>query len=130
MEINCYKKPQYIKDLSKDLRKNMTVSEKILWEKLRSGRFFWKPFHRQKALFLYREDNNHDRFLIADFYYHPQKLIIEVDWSIHQQLSIKEYDLMKSTLLEKIWYKILRFSNGEIYSSLDVVLAKIKKYIL
>jgi len=34
-EIIFYKKPQYIKDLSKNFRQNQTETERILWEKLK-----------------------------------------------------------------------------------------------
>jgi len=49
-----YKKPDYIKILSRELRKNQTESENILWEFLRNKKLNWFKFHRQKPIFAYK----------------------------------------------------------------------------
>src|SRR6266536_6063321 len=68
-------------ELAKDLRRNMTTAEKVLWIYLRQGILGLK-FRRQHPIGIY----------IADFYCHRVKLIIEVDGSIHDKKEVKEYD--------------------------------------
>ena len=129
MKINFYRKPGYIKDLSRDLRRNETRAEKILWKFLRNKKLNGYKFYRQKPIFVYREDDWKDRFIIADFYCHRSKLIIEVDGSIHLLKEIKDYDKLKEYLLKEQWYKILRIKNQEIYDNIEEVLNKIKKLL-
>jgi len=46
-----------IKEISKELRKNMTYSEKILWEELKARRFCNLKFLRQFPLCVLDENN-------------------------------------------------------------------------
>jgi cyclase len=59
---------------ARQLRKNMTNAEVILWMHLKEGINNFK-IRRQHPIGLY----------IADFYCHQPKLIIEVDSSIHDE---------------------------------------------
>jgi len=129
-EIDFYHKPNYIKSLSKDFKQNQTYSEKILRGELKWKKLNWRKFHRQKPLFVYREDSWYDRFLIADFYYHPIKLIIELDWWIHDKKQIRDYDKMREYLLRENWYQIIRFKNEEVLKNVENVLEKISEKIL
>lgn len=124
-EIIFYKKPEYIKDLSKKLRHNQTETEKILWEKLKWKQINWLRFHRQKTIFAFREDNWFDRFYIADFYCHSKRLIIEIDGWVHNQKNQKEYDKIRDEILKNNDYIILRFTNDEILYDLDWVIEKL-----
>lgn len=56
---------------AKELRKNMTTEEKIVWYQILKGRV--PKFHRQKIIGKY----------IADFYCPQLKLIIEIDGVQH-----------------------------------------------
>ena len=58
---------------AKELRREMTPAEKILWEHLKANRLNNLHFRRQQIVHGY----------FADFYCHQQDLIIEVDGSIH-----------------------------------------------
>lgn len=128
-EIDFYKKPDYIKSFSKYLKHNQTAAEKILREKLRSKRFCSLKFNRQKPLFVYREQSWMDRFFIADFYCHKYKLIIELDWSIHQKEDVKDYDQLREYLLKENWYVVVRYSNDDIEKNLDGVIQDLKERI-
>ncbi|HMG83246.1 MAG TPA: DUF559 domain-containing protein [Ferruginibacter sp.] len=66
---------------AKALRNNVTASEMILWEYLRTNPFGYK-FRRQHPLGIF----------IADFYCHKLKLIIELDGSIHNKIDVKLQD--------------------------------------
>ena len=124
-EIWFYNKPEYIKSIVTELKKKETLAEKLLWDKIRAQRFNNYKFYRQKAIFVYRDTDNSDRFFIADFYHHPKKIIIEIDWSIHNKDSVREYDKLREYLLKKAEYKIIRFTNDEVLSNIDNVLSKI-----
>lgn len=60
-------------DLARSLRKNMTVSEQLLWARLRTNRLDGFHFRRQQVI----------AGFIVDFYCHAAKLVIEVDGPIH-----------------------------------------------
>ena len=122
---NFYKKPEYITNLAKKLRRNQTRSEEVLWKRLRWKKLNWLRFHRQKPLFVFNDYNWWDRFYIADFYNRQNNLIIELDWKIHDQKDQKEYDDLRNKLLENWWCKILRFKNKEVFENLDFILEKI-----
>lgn len=102
-------------ELAKDLRRNMTYSETILWQYLKSGIKGLK-FRRQHPIGVY----------VADFYCHKLKLIVEVDGSIHQKPEIVNYDEMRQKDLENWGYKVIRFTNKEIEINAEAVLAKLE----
>ena len=58
---------------AKELRRQMTPEENILWQYLRANRLHGLHFRRQQII---------DGF-IADFYCHASRLVIEVDGKIH-----------------------------------------------
>jgi cyclase len=97
------------------LRYNMTQAETILWGYLK-GNQLGVRFRRQHPLGIY----------IADFYCHKHKLIIELDGSIHQLLEIAANDIIRQRSLESDGFKILRFSNQEIFNQLEKVLTTIQ----
>ena len=97
------------------LRWNMTQAEIILWEKL-SGSQLGSKFRRQHPLGIY----------IADFYCHKYKLVIEVDGSIHNVISVQQNDITRQKSLESEGLKVIRFTNEEIYKNLESVLTTIK----
>jgi len=113
-----YKKvPDYIIDLSRDLRKYWTEVEWILWEVLRNRKFEWLKFRRQHAFWRY----------IADFYCDEIKLVIELDWKIHENR--KEYDKIRDEIISLYWVKILRIQNENILDNLTSIYKKIIPYI-
>ncbi len=67
---------------------------------------------------------------IADFYCHENKLIIEIDWWIHNTNEQKEIDNERTKTLEKLWYKVIRFKNKEVFDNIEQSLKKIEKYSL
>ena len=52
---------------ARQLRKDMTPEEKILWQKLRNRKFKGLKFNRQHPI-IYDVINNRRMFFIADFY--------------------------------------------------------------
>lgn len=98
------------------LRNNMTVAEMILWDHLKGSQLGVK-FRRQHPIGIY----------IADFYCHQHKLIIELDGSIHHLPDVAKNDIERQMNLESDGIKFLRFTNDEVFKSLDKVLDTIKQ---
>lgn len=117
--------PDIIKETWRKLRQNMTESEILLWDKLRDRKINWKKFLRQYPIFVYTENSWLDRYIIPDFVCKEEKLIIELDWSIHDLEDVFLLDIEKEKLLINNWYKILRFKNEEIHNSIKSVIEKI-----
>ncbi len=104
---------------AKELRKNQTKAEKVLWEILRSRRCGGLKFRRQHPV----------KEFILDFYCHEYLLGIEVDGSVHENEAAKEYDLNRTAELEELEITILRFKNEEVLTNLLKVKAEILKKV-
>ena len=102
---------------AKALRKNMTRTELILWEHLRSKKILGLRFRPQHPIDIF----------IADFYCHPVKLVIEIDGGIHTTKEQKEYDIGRTAELNYWEIKVIRFTNKEIEKELKSVLETIKQ---
>jgi len=90
--------PDIIQQAARDLRNNSTDAEKYLWSYI-LDKWLWIRFQRQKPIYVYTEDNGLDRFIIADFYCHKHKLIIELDGSVHNIKEVYQLDQYKTKLL-------------------------------
>ena len=101
----------------KELRKNQTPQEKILWWYLKDKRTGHK-FRRQHSVGGY----------ILDFYCAENKLIVEIDGRIHNTPEAREYDQIRDKFFTDLGYKILRFSNDEISKDINSVIEKIKSW--
>jgi len=94
--------------LAKELRKNETEAEKILWSKLNKNQILGLQFRRQHPINMF----------IADFYCAKIKLIIEVDGSIHEIPGYHAYDIGRSDVLNDFGITIIRFTNEQIFHDL------------
>lgn len=99
----------------KYLRNNSTPQEILIWSKLKNSQLGFK-FRRQHSIGGY----------IADFYCPSKKIIIEIDGSQHFIGENKEYDKTRTSFLEDLGMKVLRFNNGEINTNINGVLLKIE----
>ncbi|MCL8006666.1 endonuclease domain-containing protein [Gelidibacter japonicus] len=101
------------------LRNKMTSAEKILWSYLENKKFEGYKFRRQHPLHLF----------IVDFYCHELGLIIEVDGAYHEIKEQEEKDEKRTELLEFQGLTVIRFTNEEVATDIEIVLTKIKKAI-
>jgi very-short-patch-repair endonuclease len=101
---------------AKELRRNMTSAEKILWEKLRANKM-GVHFRRQQVIVGF----------IVDFYCHTSALVVEVDGDIHDLQH--EEDLRREKVLTEMGLKIVRFRNDEVLKNLSKVVERIQKRI-
>ncbi len=117
--------PDVIKIAARELRENMTKAEIQLWKYIRRKQLANKQFQKQKPIYVYTEDSWLARYIIADFYCAENKLIIELDWTIHDIPEILALDKHKQMLLVKSWYTVIRFKNEEVFNNLKKVLESI-----
>jgi len=101
------------------LRKNMTLSERILWKKLRNKKIFKTKFRRQHPVDIF----------IVDFYCHEYKLVIEIDGEVHNNDESREYDLNRTAELEKFGIRVIRFTNDQVLYKLEWVTFRIFEVI-
>ena len=107
--------PKYIKELARELRKDQTEAESIIWKYIRGSKLNGYKFRRQYAIGRY----------IADFYCCEARLAIEIDGKIHELGDRKEYDQVRQIEIEARNIKVLRFRNEDIFNRLDCVLQSI-----
>jgi ribonuclease HI len=112
---NYWKVPNYILELSRELRQKQTNAEKFLWELLRNRQLNNLKFRRQYAFWRY----------IADFYCFEKNLVIELDWWIHNLKEQIEYDKIRTEIISKNKVNILRIKNEELFDDIESVLKKI-----
>jgi very-short-patch-repair endonuclease len=115
-----------ITDFCRELRRNETPAEKLLWQRLRNRRLFTKKILRQYPIGV-QSGTKGTIYYIADFYCHEARLVIEADGPIH--LLKKDYDENRDEVLSKLGLKILRFENDSILNSTAMVLNKIKAHL-
>ena len=127
MRINNYKRlSQVATQRARELRRDSTNAEKILWDALRNRKLMNKKFYRQKPI--YYDELVKDTFFIADFYCHEAKLVIEVDGGIHNYQ--KEEDMTRTEVLNLLGINVIRFKNDEVEKNIEYVLEKIKYVII
>ena len=116
--------PDIIKITARELRKNMTISEKIFWDKVRNRKLYYK-FERQKPFYLYTENSWLDRYIIPDFICIKLKIIIEIDWNIHNKKNVLNLDKEKEKLLFQKGFRVIRFKNYDINNEIDKVVSNL-----
>jgi very-short-patch-repair endonuclease len=102
------------------LRRHPTKAEEMLWERLRNNQIEGVHFRRQHPF---------DRY-VPDFYAHTISLVIETDGSIHDEKSVKFSDADREHILKLFGLYILRYSNEEVYNSIDDVIEDIRLTVI
>ena len=98
---------------AKELRRRMTVPERMLWRHLRTNRLEGLHFRRQQVI-----DGS-----IVDFYCHRAGLVVEADGKVHEGRTA--YDRERDRILAAHGLRVLRIRNEEIRKDLPAVLARI-----
>jgi len=108
-----------LKEKRKELRNNATLSEKILWSKLKKGNVFNAKFRRQYSIGDY----------IVDFYCTELKLAIEIDGDSHFEEGAEKKDANRTKYLCEQGISIIRFTNNDVKKNLQQVLEEISKEV-
>ncbi len=101
------------------LRRNMTVAEKIFWERIRNKKLQGLKFRRQHPLHLY----------ILDFYCHSLQLGIEIDGPYHDASDQTIIDEHRTAALEAMGISIVRFTNYDVENHIDEVICRLVEII-
>ncbi len=102
-----------LKPAVRQLRRQTTAAEDVLWQALRDGRLAGTKFRRQHAI----------GRTIVDFFAPSPRLVVEVDGPIHQGQA--GYDASRDEYLNAQGVRILRVTNDDVTGRLPWVLAEI-----
>jgi len=99
----------------RELRRNQTEAEKLVWRHIRNRQLHGLKFFRQYSLGVY----------ILDFYCPERKVAIEIDGGHHALDGNREYDAARSQFLQSHGIHVLRFWNSEVVTNIYGVLEKL-----
>ena len=103
------------KENAKTNRSNMTDAESLLWHYLRQEQLGVR-FRRQHVIGDY----------IVDLICLKQRLIIEIDGGYHNDIVQQQEDRIRQNWLESMDYKVIRFTNEEVFYNIETVISTIK----
>lgn len=106
------------KTLRQKLRSEVPTAERVLWNKLRRNQLNVK-FRRQYGIERY----------VCDFYNAEYKLVIELDGDSHFNPEAADYDAIRNEYMRNLGISVLRFTNQDIMSNIDGVIAFILIHI-
>jgi very-short-patch-repair endonuclease len=109
---------KHLKKFRSELRKNLTPAEAFLWKHIKSRQFENRRFNRQHSI----------GHFIVDFYCAQEKLIIELDGTVHNTPEAQYYDDQRTKYLENLGYKVIRFENKMVFENLPSVFKDIKDH--
>ncbi len=98
-----------MRERARDLRKNPTEAERLLWQHLRRRQLGGFRFRRQYAIGHY----------IVDFYCFEERVAIEVDGGQHSRQGA--YDAKRTSFLESQGVRVLRFWNNQVLGEVEPV---------
>ena len=101
---------------AKELRREMTPAEKLLWQQVRARKLGVR-FRRQQVI----------AGFIVDFYCHKASLVVEVDGDIHDLQ--QDEDARRENVLREMGLKVVRFRNHDILKKLSMVVKKIRELV-
>ena len=107
--------PKPLTTLARSLRRNATSAERRLWQRLRSDQVVGFRFRRQVIL----------GGFVTDFACFEARMVIEVDGATHGTDVEIARDTARSVALAAQGYDVLRFTNDDVFHSLDGVLETI-----
>ena len=116
MTLSLYNS-QSLKDRRKELRKNQTEAEKLLWDRIKNKKLDAYKFFRQYSIGPY----------ILDFYCPLLRLAVELDGDYHTESDVKIYDKEREVFLKDKFVRTIRFWNNEVLNNIESVLQNIKK---
>ena len=108
-----------LKKLSRELRKNMTDAERLLWSRIRRKQLKGYQFYRQKNIGNY----------IVDFYCPAAKLIIEIDGGQHYLEEGTAKNKIRDDYMSRLGFNVLRFSDREVFKNMREVLESIYEHL-
>ncbi|WP_077228684.1 endonuclease domain-containing protein [Sphingomonas hengshuiensis] len=103
-------------DRARQLRRDSTPAEQVLWSVLRGSALDGHKFRRQQRLGPF----------FGDFVCQAARLVVEADGETHAGEEARQSDARRTAYLEREGYRVLRFSNADIATNLEGVAAVIR----
>ena len=103
------------RERAKQLRQSMTRAETLLWRYLKAHHVDGLAFRRQVPM----------RGYIADFICHAAKVVVEIDGATHSTDAEIASDSRRTAFLRSEGFRVIRFTNAEVFANLDGVLETI-----
>src|SRR5262245_28353455 len=100
---------------ARELRRNMSGPEVMLWSRLKGLRARGYPFRRQTPY----------RGYFLDFACLSQKLVVEVDGNQHGDDVHTEHDGVRDRVLQRHGFRVLRFWTHDVRHDIDAVMDRI-----
>ena len=108
-----------LKELSRRLRKQSTLSEVLLWNQLKQKQMRGLQFLRQRPI---------DRYIV-DFFCYELMLAIEIDGASHNLDAQVKQDPIRQKRLEALGVRFLRFMDRDVKQNMNGVLQTIAAWI-
>jgi very-short-patch-repair endonuclease len=106
-----------LKPFHKELRNHLTPAEATLWRHLQRSQLGGRKFRRQHSVGYY----------ILDFYCPSEKLCVELDGEGHFTKDGADYDRVRTSYLNRLNIRVLRFENWEVFENPEEVLRGIRR---
>ena len=106
-------------DRRRQLRRNLSPAEALLWTNLKGSKLDGKKFRRQHSIGPY----------IADFYCPECRVIVELDGARHTGPLEVLRDDSRTRFLEKFGIRVIRFENKQVFQNPEGVLDAIRTVI-
>jgi len=106
-----------LKPLAREHRGEPTSAEELLWNVLRGRKVRSIRFPRQHAIGSY----------IVDFFCAEHRLVVELDGASHDSRAAE--DEYRTKELAARDFQVIRFTNEEVLSNIDIVLAQISQAV-
>ena len=107
-----------LKEFAKKNRQFQTDAESLIWKHIRNSNLGVK-FNRQYIIGDY----------IVDFVCLEKRLIIEIDGGYHSEYEQIQKDEQRTENLEAMGFKVIRYTNEELFTDIDVVLNNIQQLL-
>lgn len=107
-----------LKEFAKKNRQFQTDAESLIWKHIRNSNLGVK-FNRQYIIGDY----------IVDFVCLEKRLIIEIDGGYHSEYEQIQKDEQRTKNLEAMGFKVVRYTNEELFTDIDVVLNNIQQLL-
>jgi very-short-patch-repair endonuclease len=114
--LKIYYNPK-LKERARELRRNLTYIERLLWKHLKGGQLLGYKFQRQKPIDDY----------IVDFYCSKLLLVIEIDGISHD--GKQKYDKKRENRLKSIGLNVIRIDGYYVLKNVTGTLEIIAKKI-
>jgi len=105
-----------LKEFAKKNKQYSTDAERLIWHYLR-GNGLGVKFNRQYIISDY----------IVDFVCLERKLIVEIDGGYHSEYEQIQKDEHRTEHLNKLGFKVVRYTNEEVFEDIERVLLNIKE---